>query len=352
MQASSTALPKDASGPSAASRRRVPGLSGVRAWWALSVLVCHVILCYVPDSQLGRWEFLAHGDYGVAGFLVLSGFLMAMNHGRDEIENPFTFLLHHVKKWYLLYLVTLLPWIFAWLRAGMLRDYIPHVITSLLLVQSWIPEHSYAISEVTWYLSCMAALYLLTPTLLRLLRLLKSNASKVIALVVCLALVHIIWDVNRVLYEHFLLRGLQYFSGMLAYELVKGRKVDGTALTAAVVAQVIAYGYLIPLSHVSALVDSVAAVLLVSVLYVGPSCALYDSSAVLSLSSVSLELYLIHYPVVTFVGDRLKAHMGWDHVLVQMCILAAMSIGASYAWSAASRWARGAMARRSERLAE
>ena len=137
-------------------RKMITAFTGVRFFWAITIVICHIYLAYQQEwKEVGIYaNFLPHGGWGVSSFFVLSGFLMCMHYGdkyKEHHTNVFkeglVFLKSHVKKWYLLYIICMIPMLgilvlkllMAWdlQKFGLLMG---QVAANIFLVQSWIPE--------------------------------------------------------------------------------------------------------------------------------------------------------------------------------------------------------------------
>lgn len=232
-----------------ANEEKLKQYQGLRAVAFLSVFFCHVTLL----TKIDTW--------GVAVFFVLSGFLMTLRHLEDPevtkiqgFRGCFAFTLRHVKKFYPLYLVTLLSAAAAEvirdqeiLIAGMplsaLRLLI-RMVTNILLITDWIRfPFLYEFQEfniVTWFLSALAVYWLLTPVILRFLRKLKSGKSIVLVgviaytvqcLVVSLLIILLGGSSWRLVYQHPLLRLGDYFSGCVCGCVAQELRKDGRKTT-------------------------------------------------------------------------------------------------------------------------
>lgn len=134
--------------------------------------------------------FIAHFNYagiegkstgiGVIFFFILSGFLMAKNHG-DKISLNRTvlrkFYLRRIVKLYPIHLLCMACWLLLDLRISASINW--NVLTAnAMLLQSWIPRYDYYFSfnYVSWFLSDMIFLIICFPLIYRGIRKLSKRA--------------------------------------------------------------------------------------------------------------------------------------------------------------------------------
>jgi peptidoglycan/LPS O-acetylase OafA/YrhL len=144
---------------------RIKSLQGLR-----TLAFCGIFLEHSGRVKLGSW--------GVACFLVMSGFLMYYNYCDRDLEVSFkSNLKFAAKRVRTLYPIHVLTFILSFavygikgvdsLRHGII--YIIKIVFNLTLLQSWIPktEFYFAFNAVSWYLSTSMALYFIFPCLLK-----------------------------------------------------------------------------------------------------------------------------------------------------------------------------------------
>nr|ABY83154.1 Azi15 [Streptomyces sahachiroi]BFD88277.1 acyltransferase [Streptomyces sp. Xyl84] len=154
---------------------RLPSLTGLRFFAAFLVVISHVgtnlLPRVAPDQTFAIRVLYECGAFGVSFFFILSGFVLTWV-ARDE-DSVGRFWRRRFFKIYPNHLVTLLAALLLAAGAGHAlsgRD----ASTTLLLVQSWIPDmklqYNLWSNTPTWSLACEVLFYLAFPWLLKLLR--------------------------------------------------------------------------------------------------------------------------------------------------------------------------------------
>ncbi|WP_329060347.1 acyltransferase family protein [Amycolatopsis sp. NBC_01480] len=154
----------------AGAGERIPALTGLRWWAALSVFLYHAFSVpgLFPPGVFGSVVPLVLGPGGAVGvsfFFVLSGFVLTWSARRPEAARSFwrrRFFRIVPNHWVCCLLVLALM-----LWTANTRD-LHHVVQTLLLVQAWSPDFMAAIglNGVSWTLSCEVVFYFCFPLLL------------------------------------------------------------------------------------------------------------------------------------------------------------------------------------------
>lgn len=160
----------------ATTGQRINALQGLRGFAILCIMVSHSFLL-TDDAGRGQLGYL--GGLGVECFLLLSGYLSCYWHLEQGI--PVVNLIGSIKygigkmrRYYRLHIVTLLLALpFAW--KGLFREDSvwawAKLLLNALLLQDWVPIESvyFSYNAVSWYLSLMLFILIVTPWVLRVL---------------------------------------------------------------------------------------------------------------------------------------------------------------------------------------
>ncbi|GGY45872.1 acyltransferase family protein [Streptomyces djakartensis] len=155
---------------------RLPSLTGLRWFAALSVFVCHIAqqgISAGPDVAFGLGHLTSLGSLAVSLFFVLSGYVLTWS-ARDG-DSVKSFWRRRFAKIYPLHFVTFC--IAAVIIFGLSEPVLPggsawDGMVPNLLLHSWLPD-AYIVSGFStpsWSLSCEMAFYLTFPLWYRLLR--------------------------------------------------------------------------------------------------------------------------------------------------------------------------------------
>jgi peptidoglycan/LPS O-acetylase OafA/YrhL len=159
------------SGPTSATRSRLPSLTGLRFVAAATVFFFHAIvyggLFASPAAQSDLGSIVRLGGWtGVAFFFILSGFVLTWSvRPTDTVQRFWR------RRFFKIFPNHLFTGVVAfvllvWLSSAVL-DY--RTVFNLLLLQAWFPDlaTAYSGNNVSWSLSCELFFYLSFPLLLR-----------------------------------------------------------------------------------------------------------------------------------------------------------------------------------------
>ncbi len=179
------------------------------------IFMMMIFMSHFAYSDIGAFD--AGGDCGVAFFFLLSGFACSLGYGRQVCEGTFSygnFIWCRIRKLYPLHFLCL---IFYLLISHSPLDM--RVLLNLLLLQSWVPDVDWYFScnGVSWFLSSLFFCYLIFPWVYR-------HLSKYLSLAILISYIAVYcltpYDrINAVLYVFPLVRFVDFYLGMLLYQL-------------------------------------------------------------------------------------------------------------------------------------
>jgi peptidoglycan/LPS O-acetylase OafA/YrhL len=142
------------------TRTRLDSLTGLRFLAAMLVVLYHASVTLVPEM----FPLVSMGQTGVTFFFVLSGFVLAWSMKPNTPKRHF-YWRRFARVWPLHALTTVAALVLILATQG--EQSVPQFIASLLLVQSWHadPSWAYAYNGVSWSLSCEAFFYAVFPFL-------------------------------------------------------------------------------------------------------------------------------------------------------------------------------------------
>ena len=199
-------------------------LQGARFLFVLLVFFSHCSSPYI----LSPFDF--GGECGVSFFFILSGFVLSYGYGPSVSRGEFKtgkYFRRHLLKLYPLHLMLFAVMLFLDWRVGYHYDW-SQIITTLLLVQSWIPSNHtlYNINPVSWFLCDTFFFYLIFKHLYSFI--IKTKLSNLIKLIVGFAVIYVViaWQVpnnmiNCTLYANPILRSFDFAIGIIAYRYYK-----------------------------------------------------------------------------------------------------------------------------------
>lgn len=201
---------------------RIRTIQGARFLFVVFIYISH---CVTPNTTQ---PFDFGGEFGVSFFFVLSGFVLSWGYGprisRGEFR-PMQFFRRHFWHLYPLHLLLFAIVLTLDLRIGHHYD-LWQIVTSLLLVQSWIPwNHTlYTVNAVSWFLCDVIFFYAIFKWLYGVI--MRWQGHKWLSVVFVVAYCLVAWNVpkdmvNCTLYANPLLRTVDFSLGIAAYRLYK-----------------------------------------------------------------------------------------------------------------------------------
>ena len=325
---------------------RINSLSGLRVLAMLTVFCSH--LDYLAETPLqGFYSWIDNGRFGVNFFLVLSGFVLALGYSEKlnarHVPQDVQFLKKRISKIYIPYLITLILAIPLHIfRQGSLNAklLISRLIINIAMLQSVIPFAKYAtsINDVSWFISTIFILYLLTPVILRL----NNNTSRrhtlIQTVILLLAVLFSYLCFNMIIrwieYIHFsdcglsiiyrspLIRLFPFLLGIVAqniyrllgnFQIKRGSSVELSGIAMFLLWWIMAKRTGLPTvaTECTDMLVSMLVILIFALSREGIVSALLSKEKMLHLGKVSLEFYLVHYLIINY-GMIAANHFGLD----------------------------------------
>ncbi len=302
----------------------------------------------------GSGLFEAGGDCGVSFFLMLSGFVMTKGYG-DLVGNKTfdyrTYIKRRLVRIYPLHALCLLG-AFVLYRGGL-----GPMLSSALLIQSWIPERDYYFSgnAVAWCLSVLLFCYAIFPFLLNVLK--QGFKSRLYVFgVAVVAVVVAIWFVPERL-EHALFyispvfRIVDFMAGILLYFLYAELEAKGfgdkvrlmsfgvksiceLSIIGILVAAILMHGSMPPSIGYAICWWLPIAVVIIAFALFDKSGGMFSSVLAcrffLSLGEISFSFYLIHVVVMGYLDILLVKSQVEIFWAVQLLVYFIITLSLSY----------------------
>lgn len=338
---------------------------GIRFLLALSVLLVH--LPFPKEHSFGIFidSLLNNAGLAVMWFFILSGFCTSLAHSNDfdtlSKANALSYYRKRLSKFYPLYFVTTL-WAFLYSIALLhspkdLAHFSAAFLLALSLSQSLTVFYSGVMNGACWFLSALFFCYLATPFLLHAWRHISKKQiiafllfSYAISLILFLGAFYLPENARLLfLYTTPYVRIFHYASGLLLGLLfLKTREKNispKNALSLEILSLFLcAFAFLFnEIFHLSQ-TNQVSTLLYIPTLLFstwvfakgnGPLSKFLGNKPLRTLGGISMELYLLHYVVIYFGGEKLF------HFLPQPILCATLfflSFGFSFAWKAAQKF--------------
>lgn len=307
------------SGQVGVKTHEISSLTGIRAVMAYWV-VCHHLLP-VDAGLIPLHTLVARGATGVDVFFILSGFILTYTYQEKGISDR-TFWLLRVARIYPIYLVGMIlftPFILMNITelhatmTGVAVRVLIYGLTTLMLVQAWLPQLALAWNGPGWSLSAEAFFYALFPYLLRLLKsrpiVFTTGAAGLFYLFYLLpyAIGHVLpenisGNSNWIFFVTFnpLIRIPEFIIGICLARLI----IDGHGRFIARFTLLIFVAFVAVVSLIQnelifrALSTPLICLLLTSLFYgSGPACRILASRPIVMLGRASYAVYILHIPV-------------------------------------------------------
>lgn len=304
----------------------IKNLSGIRFFLALSVVLVHLYGAFNSTYSFTDKYFWMFGNIAVTYFFLISGYLTANKHltssdcdglsGKKMFIKGLENALVHIKKWYLLYLITFLCSVALSWPFGKLR--VVSGFFTVLTLQCLLPWKMCMVFNLPlWYLSAMVVIYMFVPALLRVVYKIREKGMLCIVSFLVIAILFcslFSFDDSFITYCFPFYRIFQFFIGMMIFCIVE--KTDfklGNILNFAGFCLFITHFfgilncvYVFP--HFRGIIPASAVIFLLT--SSRKDFFAFSNSTCLFLSAFSLDLYLMHYPFI-YLFKRIDESVGF-----------------------------------------
>lgn len=307
--------------------KRILAFEGARAIAVFVVLIFH--LNHLLDPYLNGFTLrtVFRGEWANMFFFTLSGYLAAVSCSKqDQLPSVKTFCRKRIKKIYPLWLATVIfsgglsfaeMYLCDQLAADSLTLLASKLVLDVLLLRSWFPGNPYIydLNGPGWFLSAMVLLWLLTIPLLKWISRMKEKQQ--IFLFILLMLFQLIWDALRLNHQfmHRFTTGIwllypisAYIAGMIfgrnhiesSYSPFEDSPRFGILLLPGIL---VGYYVTLKLTFLEQAYMICFMVYFIRILHVGcaPLCSILSGKKLVAVGGVSMELLLLHVPVMRFV---------------------------------------------------
>lgn len=319
--------------------KKIDSLTGLRFIAIVLIVLSHLwILERCMDKEIYQ-TYLCNAQLGVDFFFMLSGFGMMLSYMRKEQNNDkisiydmITFAWKHVKKMYALYVITLLISIPEYMCNDMykyggtlihaIKSTIMKLTVTLPLLQSafGMTKFNHSFNSVTWFLSTLFCIYLVSPFILRFMKSKVVNIkSSIYVAVASIVISCVLGFIFMFADQYTMFDDLYYGSpyrrvfyvicGMAIAKIYLLREKEIPACTEYMVVILSIIWFFARntiFNSVGALCVIIDMILCASVLYVfavgnGNVSKFLSSKIMLYLGDISMYIFLTHYLIVIYV---------------------------------------------------
>lgn len=344
----------------------------------MTIFCCH--LSYLIESPFQRlFSLIDNGRFGVNFFLVLSGFVLALGYSTKLDANnriqDVSFVKKRISKIYIPYLICLMLAIPLHIfnvsqEEGLnVKLFISRLIINISLIQSIIPfdKYSKSINGVSWFISTIFIIYLLTPFIIRL----NNKAAKHYTLLKLVLLIFVVLFFNccfymvirqieyiwfadcglNIIYINPLIRLFPFLLGIMAYNIYclsgdlkikNGSLVEILGIVVFFLWWIIAdqTGFPTVVTECTDMLVSLFVILIFVFSDRGIISHLLSKKKMLDLGNISLDFYLFHYMVIEY-GMIAAKHFSLNKGIVVLpltILFFAISLGGAYLIHNITEW--------------
>lgn len=316
------------------SSSKIVALQGLRGYAMLLIFLSHYTFV---QNKMGENMFWAEGGYGVEIFLLLSGYLAALNYDRGKRNSLWFELKNKVCKFYPLHICTLivaLPFSIMNLLRGKIVTWLALVMNATML-QSFIPVQQiyFSYNSVSWYLTVVIFLIVITPLVMKFL--VNVSIKKLTLGIIGIYIFQLLWwfamkdtsIAHWLIYICPMVRALDFCVGASVFYITKFiknniqdfSKAQGKIHITFFISVVVSVMMMICSFDSKCLIYTVAvwtlpcAGILVSIVLGSQKSlvlrALFENKIIVFLGNISFEFFLWHQLVITYC-KKLGSYVG------------------------------------------
>lgn len=323
---------------------KIVAFQGLRGYAALCIFISHYPFLL---NSTGKNAFDYLGGLGVELFILLSGYLAAMQTDSDRNTSAILGLKRKIQKFYPLHILTLVAAAVLNYSAllGLNIEAWGSFVLNALMLQSWVPIQSvyFSYNGVAWYLTLTVFFVLISPLLVRFTKHIKPITWAGIS--AGLVAVEFLWCllVQNAAIGHWLVyicpvvRLIDFVLGYGAYQLAKELKTSFVAVRyiyISILSAVAACAVLIELSMNSSsrlfavAVWTLPALVLIMSVAIGANKVLlvrwaFENRMIVFVGNISLEFFLLHQLSIRYC-NKIASYIGIEKSVlfgVGICLL-------------------------------
>ena len=319
-------------------RQEIKSINYLKAFLIISVVFAHTTVRYANIMPLYVISRLGNGGLAVSCFFVISGFFAGVKDSTYEkycIRDSISYMWKHLRPLYIIYLLSCFIFLSDNVRmygVSYIKENIVGIIKNILLIHSWVISSNsfFTISGVSWYLSVLVFLWLLTPIFMRTISLIKIQAIHLMIGIVMLLLIFLLYDNKQFIsYYSIPLRSFQYIAGMICggsceYKFIQTNKnafgVVGFGLFMACLFNLLVVG--------GTTIATISSLMIMIYLFTYREKTTDRGKMINEIGKASGFIYLLHYPVVQIGCNFLYPGLPQNYFsyLLQVLVIIIISI--------------------------